>query len=109
MTAISTDKKLRVKFCLESGCLGPEGANLIDEFCEFAQQEITSFNADFIVIEISPRVDKTLPEIQYGLNGKGLDSNQASRYLKMFEQNLSSFEAQLDEKLVMMIEKFFDR
>ncbi len=109
MTAISTDKILRVQFRLEPGCLGPDGANLIDAFCQFAQQEINSFNAEFIVWEVTPRVNKTQPEIQYRLNGKGLDTNQASRYLKLLGQDLSSFEEQLNDKLVIMIEKFFDR
>jgi len=109
MTAISTDKKLRVQFRLEPGCLGPDGTNLIDAFCQFAQQELDLFNSKFIVWKVTPRVNKTQPEIQYRLNGKGLDTNQASRYLKLFEQDISNFEDQLDDKLVMMIESFFDR
>ncbi len=109
MTAISTDKKLHVQFRLEPGCLGPEGDKLIEKFCKFAQQEMVTYHSEFALWEIMPRVDKTLPEIQYKLNEKSLDTSQASRYLKLFEQVLSSFEAELDEKLAMMIEKFFDR
>jgi len=109
MTAISDDKKLKVQYNLEPGCLGPDGDDLIEKFCEFAQQEMANYHSKFILWNITPRAGKSLPEVEYRLAEKRLDGNQAGRYLKMYKQDLAGFEEQLDDKLMFMIENSFDR
>lgn len=105
----STDKKLLVKFRLEPGCLGPDGADHIVNFCEFAQNELKSINIDFAEWKLSPRFDKSLPEIEYSVLGKRLNMNQVSKYFKSFNQELADCEELLDEKLAMLIERYLNR
>jgi hypothetical protein len=46
-------KKLSVTCRVESGCLGPDGANKIVAFCQFAQQEIQFLDSDYVIWHIS--------------------------------------------------------
>lgn len=98
------DKKLNVTFRVESGCLGPEGDSLIDEFCNFAQQEVETLNADFVNWEIVPRHDKSLPEMEYKISNKKLSHDKAERYLELFEKELNEFEEHLHEKIAILID-----
>ena len=41
----SQNKKLTLVIRLESGCLGPKGADLIDDFCSVAQKEFDSLDS----------------------------------------------------------------
>lgn len=98
------DKKLNVTFRVESGCLGPEGDSLIDGFCNFAQQEVETLNADFVNWEIVPRHDKSLPEMEYKISNKKLSHDKAERYLELFEKELNEFEEHLHEKIAILID-----
>lgn len=71
------EKKLTVVSRIEPGCLGPEGDNLVDDFCQFAQKGLASLDSDFVHWELSPRVDKSLPEMQYHLQQKRITHDQA--------------------------------
>lgn len=100
------DKKLTVIFRVETGCLGPEGISHIDDFCNFAQKDIETVDADFVHWELIPRHDKTLPEMQYKINNKGLDHDKASKYLQLFNKDLDEFESHLHEKLAELIDQY---
>lgn len=106
---IPTNKKLLVQFRLEPGCLGPQGDQHIDQFCQFAQNQFEGFYSHFVDWEITPRLDKSLPEIQYGINQKQLNSKQVSKYLQIFKHELSSFEESLDDKLAEMIDHYLSQ
>lgn len=102
---LSQDKKLNVTFRVEAGCLGPEGASLIDGFCNFAQQEVETLDADFVHWEIIPRHDKSLPEMEYKISNKKLSHDKAERYLELFGKELNEFEEHLHEKIAILIDQ----
>ena len=102
------DKKLTVIFRVESGCLGPEGDSHISEFCQFAQKEVAPIDSDFVIWNILPRDDRTLPEMQYQVNNKKLTRDKAEKYLQVFEKKLDDFESHLHEKLDHLIEQYMN-
>ncbi|PCI71657.1 MAG: hypothetical protein COB38_05390 [Gammaproteobacteria bacterium] len=106
---ISDDKKLHVQFRLEPGCLGPQGLKHVNSFCLFAQKEFESKNNHFVKWEIIPRLDKSAPEITYKIRSKKLDIQQASKYLKVFNQKLSSFEDSLNDDITLMIDRYLSQ
>jgi len=98
--------KLSVTYRVEPGCLGPSGASKIVQFCEYAQENIQSLDADYIAWNIMPRNDKTLPEMQYSVVGKRMNHAQAEKYLAVFDKNLEEFEGHLVDKLALFIDDF---
>jgi len=99
-------KKLTVTYRVEPGCLGPQGKDLIDKFCGFAQEGVQLLDADYVIWDIVPRNDKTLPEIQYNVLGKKMNHDQADQYLKAFNKSLDEFEEHLEDKLATLIGEF---
>ncbi len=102
------DKKLTVIVRVEPGCLGPDGKDHIEEFCNFAQAEVEPIDSDFVHWEIVPRHDKSLPEMQYKTINKMLTHDKAAKYLKMFNKDLDEFEGHLHDKLAVLIEQHLD-
>lgn len=103
------EKKLTIVFRVEPGCLGPQGAAHIEEFCRFAQKEFETVDADFIHWEIVPRHDKSLAEMQYQVNNKNLSHDKAAKYLTVFNKNLDEFEGHLHQKLTLLIDQYLGR
>jgi len=103
---LDQDKKLNVIFRLEAGCLGPQGTEHIDAFCQSAQKMVKETDTEFIVWTIVPRHDKTLPEIEYRINNKKLNHEKAVKYLNIFSKNLDEFEANLQDKLALYIDDY---
>ena len=97
------DKKLRLTVRVESGCLDPNGVDVIDDFCRLEQKEFESFYANFIHWQIVPRHNVALPEVSYHIDNKKLDSAKATKYLTLFERDLASIETELEEKLAALI------
>ncbi len=100
------EKKLTVVFRIEAGCLGPTGDQKIEDFCRYAQQEISSLDADYVNWRITPRSDKSLPEMEYMITGKRLNHDQAARYLAAFQADLNRFEEHLNDKMTQFINDF---
>jgi hypothetical protein len=100
---LSEEKKLSVTFRVEPGCLGPQGAALISDFCDIAQAAFKTLAADYIAWNIVPRSDKTLPETQYALMDKRISDSQAKQYLELFDVTLEEFESDFDDKLEALI------
>ncbi|SEQ98635.1 hypothetical protein SAMN03080615_03505 [Amphritea atlantica] len=103
------EKKLLIIYRVESGCLGPDGAQLVDRFCEFAQKKFASEHSGIIRWNILPRNSKTLPEIEYNVLGKKITHSQAERYLLFFDKNLGGLEGYLSESIAKYIEAFMSR
>jgi len=103
------EKKLMVIFRVEPGCLGPNGNQLVEQFCQFAQKKVELIDADFVHWEILPRFDKSLPEMQYRVGNKKLTHDKAARYLDLFEKNLDDFEGHLHNKLALLVEQYQGR
>jgi translation initiation factor 2 alpha subunit (eIF-2alpha) len=102
-------KKLTVTFRVEPGCLGPDGAEHIEEFCKYAKKEVAQLDADFVRWVITPRYDKSLPETEYKTNNKKLDHDKAEKYLRVFEKELDDFEEHLQDKLAELIDEYHGR
>jgi translation initiation factor 2 alpha subunit (eIF-2alpha) len=102
-------KKLTVTFRVEPGCLGPDGAEHIEEFCKYAKKEVAQLDADFVRWVITPRYDKSLPETEYKTNNKKLDHDKAEKYLRVFEKELDEFEEHLQDKLAELIDEYHGR
>ncbi|MGX5172470.1 hypothetical protein ACUR5C_00415 [Aliikangiella sp. IMCC44653] len=103
------DKKLNVIYRLEPGCMGPDGIDSIEQFCNFAQQEVAGLDADFVHWEILPRFDKSLDEMEYRVAQKRLTHDQAAVYLNLFSKQLDEFEEHLHERIGELIEAFLGR
>ncbi len=100
------DKKLNVLFRVEPGCLGPDGINHIEKFCQFAQQQVEAIDADFVHWDIVARFDKLLPEMEYKIANKKLTHDKAAKYLAIFEKDLDEFEGHLNDKLGELIDNY---
>lgn len=103
---LPADKKLTVTFRVEPGCLGPDGKSLIEAFCSYAQQDIKLLDLDYVNWHITPRFDKSLPEIQYNIHGKRISHDQANKYIALFGKQLSELEEHLDDRLTSLIDSF---
>ena len=103
------NKKLAVLFRVEPGCLGPDGINLVEKFCVFAASQTDFVDTDYTHMDIVPRFDKALPEIEYSVANKKLTHDKAEKYLAIFKQDLDDFEMSLFEGITVVIIKFFDR
>lgn len=91
---------------VEAGCLGPNGKNLVQAFCVFAQQEFDALGLDFVLWEVVPREDKSWAELEYRVNRKKLSRDQAQKYLNIFEENIDEFESLMGDVLTNLIEEF---
>lgn len=103
------EKKITIVVRVESGCLGPDGNALVEEFCSAAHLEFKPIDSDFINWEVVPRFDKSLPEIGYKIVNKILTYDQAAKYLELFNKNLNEFEERVNEKLAVLIEQHMER
>lgn len=108
-SALPQEKKLSVLFRVEPGCLGPNGKDFVDEFCQFAQKGVAKIDADFVHWDIVPRHDKRLPELEYKIRNKNLSHDKAAKYLELFDKCLDDFEQHLNDKLGLLIEIYLAR
>lgn len=102
-------KKLTVICRVEPGCLGPDGADRIDDFCLYAQQQIELLAVDYVTWQIIPRNDKRLPELEFDIDGKRLTGEQANRYFMMLGKSVDDFDANLSDELSLFIDGFLAR
>lgn len=107
--SLTQEQKLTVIYRVESGCLGPQGASLVDDFCEFAQSKMLADGDDYVVWVIQPRSDKNTPELQFKVSGKNLTRAQAQAYLAVFGESLDTFEVSLSSQLTSLINTFMGR
>lgn len=106
--SLSKNEKLLVVYRVEPGCLGPEGGRYIVEFCDVAQAVFRSLDSDYVIWDIIPRHDKSLPEIQYSLAGKTLTNEQAEKYLTLCGQVLDNIEGDMGDKLETLITRYMN-
>ena len=96
-------------FRVEPGCLGPDGVEHIEEFCKYAKKEVSRLDSGYIRWVITPRYDKSLPEMEYKVRNKPLSQKRASMYLETLGKSLDDFEENLQEKLAELIDNFHGR
>jgi len=102
-------KKLNVLFRVEPGCLGPDGIDHVEGFCKFAKKTVSNLDSDYIRWVITPRYDKSLPEMEYKVRNKSLSQERATQYLDTLGKDLDEFEENLQEKLAELIDEFLGR
>lgn len=102
-------KKLTVTYRVEPGCLGPDGKDKIDEFCIYAQLQVLLLDLDYVNWNIIPRNDKSLPELEFDLDGKRMSDSQAERYFSLFGKSVDDFDASLSDELSIFIDGFLAR
>lgn len=100
--------KLTVLCRIEPGCLGPNGEELIDDFCRYAQSRVKNIDAAFVIWKLVARHDKNLPEMHYSVTGKSLDHAKAERYLGHFDQQLADFEDHFHNHLADLIDEYLE-
>lgn len=103
------NKKLKVTYRVEPGCLGPEGDEHIRRFCKFAEKGVADLDADFIHWQIAPRFNKGIAEMRYTVDRKQLSHDMADQYLAVFSKSLDEFENHLQDRLALLIDQYFER
>lgn len=101
--------QLEVIYRLEPGCLGPDGAAYIEEFCQFAQPLVASQAPAFMRWQLTPRMDKSLPELQFTFAGRALNDSQAQRLLASYQLELDDLVEELNQNLTFIIDQYFGR
>jgi len=102
-------KKLNVLFRVEPGCLGPDGINHVEGFCKYAKTAVSRLDSGYIRWIITPRYDKSLPEMEYKIYNKQISEQRAQQYLAALGESLEDFEENLQEKLAELIDEFLGR
>ncbi len=100
------DEKLLVECRVEGGCLGPDGASHVDDFCYFSEVEFRDFHGDKINWKFVRRENSLKPEVEYKIIGKTLSRQQAKKYLGLFDIDLAEFESEIDDRLISLIERY---
>ena len=103
---VTNEKILSLIFRVEPGCLGPDGSSHIEDFCQFAQTQLSTSNNHFLLKKVMPRFDKSIPELQYQINNKTLTENQVVKYLELFKKDISDIEDDLQEEVTQLIEEY---
>lgn len=96
--------KLVIRFRLEPGCLGPTGADYVEDFCQLINK--VEFRYPFVTLHVIPRYDKSLPEWEYLLNDKLISEDQADRVLELNNFTIESMEEAVDEFITLKVEQF---
>lgn len=109
INAIPDNKKILVLFRVEPGSLGPDGNQYIEDFCDFAQQQLQACANPYIQWSIVPRFDKQLVEMEFQISSRKLSRDKVNLYLNAFGENLSDFEDELENNLEAIINQFFGR
>jgi hypothetical protein len=101
--------KLSLIFRVEPGCLGPDGAEHIDGFCDFAKSASDNIATGFLHCSIVPRNDKSLAETEYRFNGKVLNEEQLGQYFEAIGKDLDEFDEYLQDTLAELIDTYLGR
>ena len=108
-TELPQEKKLIVEYRVEGGCLGPTGGDYVDGFCDFARNELASWEAGLINWVFVPRKDKSLAELQYKIEARNLSREQAKKFLQSFGKNIDEIEAEVDETIMVLINEYMSK
>ncbi len=101
--------QLEAVYRLEPGCLGPDGAQYIEEFCQFAQPLVSAHAPAFMRWVLTPRFDKSLPELQFRLGSRNLSEDQADRLCSTYQTDTDTLVEELNHHLMLLIDQYFGR
>ncbi|MDH5543993.1 MAG: hypothetical protein OEZ43_00280 [Gammaproteobacteria bacterium] len=100
------NRKLNVIYRLEAGCLGPNGADLIDDFCQHVQNELNKMISEFVKWNIEPRDQRKLDELEFNIGNKRLSREQASQIFSHFGKELNRVEESFLELVSQLIKSY---
>lgn len=109
MSTLAVPHAFTVICRIEPGCLGPEGHSHIDGFCTFLKNNFAFKEENIAQWEFLPRESISAPEIQYKIVNKNLSHSMAARYLTAINKNIDNFEDELNNRLIALVEEYFDR
>ncbi|GAB2992581.1 hypothetical protein [Psychrosphaera aestuarii] len=101
-----SDTKLCVLLRVEPGSLGPKGLDHVEDYCVVANRYFQKIHNHLITWNVVPRYDKTLPEIDFFINGKHLSSEQANKMLVLINKDEDSLETEAMEHVSNLIDKY---
>ncbi len=107
MSDINPKHRLHILYRVEPGCLGPEGARYIDDYCVYANQHIPAL--PYATFEFVPRNDKSLPEWEFSLNKKSLSDSHVTKYLNLLNTDVDTLDDYVCEHLANTIDTFLGR
>ncbi len=105
-SSVADEHQLTLVFRVEAGCLGPDGADHITAFCQYAHKELLALDTEYLHREILPRQGQHQPELQYLINRKSLTRDKAGRYLKLFDTTVEDVESHIHKNILLMIEQY---
>ncbi|KZN45499.1 hypothetical protein [Pseudoalteromonas luteoviolacea] len=101
-----SDLQVCIQLRLEPGCMGPQGKDHIETFC---QKENTSpWQNHFAIVSVVPRYDKTLPEWEYRLKNKLLKAEQANRVVEMHNTSKADLEEEIETHIAHEIDRYME-
>ncbi len=101
-----TDTKLTVVVRVEPGSLGPDGQDLVEGYCEVANQSFSKIHPELIEWQVVPRFDKTLPEMEFSLNSKKLNAEQTNKMLSLIGYDEEKLEVDTMSHIANLIDKY---
>lgn len=107
--ANNTQHNFCIFYYIEAGCLGANGAQVVDGFCDFLEKKLNSTHAKLCYWSIQPLSDINLPHFKYVLEDKKLSLEQATRYLEKHQFTLKQFEDDIDDLVIDFIEEYLGR
>ncbi|MDO6776202.1 MULTISPECIES: hypothetical protein [unclassified Shewanella] len=103
------ESKLIVLYRLEPGCLGPDGMEHIQIFCDLAQQMLASLDTATCQWFLEPRYNKQLDEMAYCLANNMLSREQATKFMVRFGDDLEQAQEAFEDKLTLLINQYLSR
>ncbi len=91
---------------VEPGCLGPDGVDHVEAFCQFSNRTTVPESLGSIRWMFIPRYDKSLPEFEFRLKGKQLNATQCAAYLARLQLTMDDLELLMGEITAELIERF---
>ncbi|MBQ4838069.1 hypothetical protein [Pseudoalteromonas luteoviolacea] len=101
-----SDLLLYIQLRLEPGCMGPQGKDHIEAFCQ--KENAGPWQNQFATVCVVPRYDKTLPEWEYRVKNKLLSAEQASKFISMHATTKSELEDNIESYMAEEIDAYMD-
>jgi len=104
-----THEKLNIQYFVEAGCLGADGKKHIDSFCDFSQQQLNSQYKDHFTFEVRALTNIHQHHFQYIWHSKKLNEKQVTQYFLALDIQVKTFEDEIDNTIVSLIEDYLNR
>jgi hypothetical protein len=100
------ENKLNILIRVEPGSLGPDGLDHVEPFCDVAKRYYSRLYTELVDWDVLPRYDKTLPEMEFTINGRPLTSQQTEKMLQLVNKDEEQIEMEVMDHLAKLIDKY---